>query len=72
MGHHGEPVPLVALLHVLLHRVTNDLERMQFNTAIAAMMEYLNALTGQAATRKDLLTLVKLVGPFAPHLGDEA
>jgi leucyl-tRNA synthetase len=45
---------------------------MAFNTAIAAMMEYVNELVGKGATRDDLLTLVKLVGPFAPHLGDEA
>ena len=35
-------------------------------------MEYVNELTAKGATRDDLLTLVKLVGPFAPHLGDEA
>ncbi len=50
---------------------------MQFNTAIAAMMEYLNGLTSGApgaagCSREDIVTLVKLVGPFAPHLGDEA
>ncbi|MCG5051712.1 MAG: leucine--tRNA ligase [Myxococcales bacterium] len=58
--------------HKTIKRVTNDLERMQFNTAVAAMMEYVNALTAKGASREDLLTLVKLVGPFAPHLGDEA
>jgi leucyl-tRNA synthetase len=36
------------------------------------MMEYLNELTSSGATREDLLTLIKLLGPFAPHLGDEA
>ncbi len=46
---------------------------MQFNTVIAALMEYVNALgTRRRRTREDLLTLIKLVGPFAPHLGDEA
>ena len=62
------------LRHRTIKRVTADLERMQFNTAIAAMMEYLNALTAAAGGpgREDLLTLIKLVGPFAPHLGDEA
>ena len=44
---------------------------MQFNTVIAALMEYVNALGTGGVTREDLLTLVKLVGPFAPHLGDE-
>jgi len=40
--------------------------------ALAAMMEYLNELTSSGATREDVLTLIKLVAPFAPHLGDEA
>jgi leucyl-tRNA synthetase len=60
------------LRHKTIKRVTADLERMQFNTAVAAMMEYVNALTADGATREDLLTLVRLVGPYAPHLGDEA
>jgi leucyl-tRNA synthetase len=72
--------PHQTLRHRTIKRVTADLDRMQFNTGIAAMMEYLNALTAAApagavaggATREDVLTLVKLVGPFAPHLGDEA
>jgi leucyl-tRNA synthetase len=62
------------LRHKTIKRVTADLERMQFNTAIAAMMEFVNELTAQpaTATREDLLVLVRLVGPYAPHLGDEA
>jgi leucyl-tRNA synthetase len=64
--------PHLRLRHKTIKRVTGDLERMQFNTAIAAMMEFQNALYKVGATREDLTTLVKLVGPFAPHLGDEA
>ena len=60
------------LRHKTIKRVTFDLERMQFNTAISAMMEYVNELTAHGATREDIVTLVKLVGPYAPHLGDEA
>ncbi|HEY6476242.1 MAG TPA: leucine--tRNA ligase, partial [Polyangia bacterium] len=63
--------PNLRLRHKTIKRVTADLERMQFNTAIAAMMEFTNELNATGATREDLLTLVKLVGPFAPHLGDE-
>ncbi|HEX3906191.1 MAG TPA: leucine--tRNA ligase [Polyangia bacterium] len=63
--------PHLRLRHKTIKRVTADLERMQFNTVIAALMEYVNALGAGGATREDLLTLVKLVGPFAPHLGDE-
>jgi leucyl-tRNA synthetase len=71
--------PHLRLRHKTIKRVTADLERMQFNTAVAAMMEYVNELTSKdakgntkGATREDLLTLVKLVGPYAPHMGDEA
>ncbi|HVR02935.1 MAG TPA: leucine--tRNA ligase, partial [Polyangia bacterium] len=67
--------PHETLRHKTIKRVTTDLERMQFNTVVAAMMEYVNALMEggvSSATREDLVTLVKLVGPYAPHLGDEA
>jgi leucyl-tRNA synthetase len=64
--------PHLRLRHKTIKKVSGDLERMAFNTAIAAMMEYVNELVGKGASREDLSTLVKLVGPFAPHLGDEA
>jgi leucyl-tRNA synthetase len=63
--------PNQRLRHKTIKKVTADLDRMAFNTAIAAMMEYLNEL-GRGATREDLLTFIKLVAPFAPHLADEA
>jgi leucyl-tRNA synthetase len=64
--------PQLRLRHKTIKKVTGDLDRMAFNTAVAAMMEYLNRLQSGGATREDLLTLIKLLGPFAPHLGDEA
>jgi len=64
--------PHKILRHKTIKRVTADLERMQFNTAVAAMMEFVNELTAKGATREDLVVLVKLLGPYAPHLGDEA
>jgi leucyl-tRNA synthetase len=60
------------LRHKTIRKVTKDLEAMKFNTAIAALMEYLNEIMKGSATREDLVTLVKLLGPFAPHLADEA
>jgi leucyl-tRNA synthetase len=63
--------PHLRTRHKTIKKVTGDLERMQFNTAIAAMMEYVNVL-GTKPAREDLITLVKLVGPYAPHLADEA
>jgi leucyl-tRNA synthetase len=64
--------PHLRLRHKTIRRVTADLERMQFNTVISALMEYVNEMVSGGATREDLLTLIKLVGPYAPHLGDEA
>jgi leucyl-tRNA synthetase len=64
--------PHLRLRHKTIKKVSGDLERMAFNTAVAAMMEYINELTAKGATREDLLTLIKLVGPYAPHVGDEA
>jgi len=65
--------PHLRLRHKTIKKVTGDLERMQFNTAIAAMMEFVNVLqAGGGPTREDLRTLVTLAAPFAPHLGDEA
>jgi len=67
--------PHLRLRHKTIKRVTADLERMQFNTAIAAMMEYLNVLAEggvNRATRADLDAMIRLAAPFAPHLADEA
>jgi leucyl-tRNA synthetase len=67
--------PHLRLRHKTIKRVTHDLERMQFNTPIAAMMEYLNVLAEggvNRATRADLDAMIGLVAPFAPHLADEA
>ena len=44
--------PHLRLRHKTIKRVTDDLERMQFNTAIAALMEYLNALAEGGATAR--------------------
>jgi leucyl-tRNA synthetase len=60
------------LLHTTIKRVTNDLDTMSFNTAIAAMMEFSNHLTRQEVRpRSALNTFVLLLGPFAPHLAEE-
>lgn len=57
--------------HRLIKKVTNDIESMKFNTAVAAMMEFMNEVTEKGVAREDVITLIKLVSPFAPHIGDE-
>ena len=58
--------------HKTIKRVQIDLERMQFNTAVAALMEYVNELYAKGAALEDLIVFTKLLGPYAPHIGDEA
>jgi leucyl-tRNA synthetase len=60
------------LRHRTIKQVHTDLERMQFNTAIARLMEYLNELSSKGATREDLTVMITLLAPFAPHFSDEA
>jgi leucyl-tRNA synthetase len=60
-------------LHATIQKVTEDLETLSYNTAIAAMMEYLNVVRagGRTARTPEVAPLVPLVAPFAPHLGEE-
>jgi leucyl-tRNA synthetase len=60
------------LLHQTIQRVTEDLDGMRFNTAIAALMEFTNHLTPLAARPRSVLEpFVLLLSPFAPHLAEE-
>lgn len=59
-------------LHQTIQRVTDDLDNMRFNTAIAAMMEFSNHLTKMTVRPRTVLEpFVLLLSPFAPHLAEE-
>ena len=60
-------------LHKTIKKVTEDLGRMAFNTAIAAMMVHVNEATkaGAETSRDQMLRFVQLLGPFAPHVAEE-
>ncbi len=72
---HPEQCDLEFLAHTTIKRVAEDLDRMRFNTAVSALMEFTNAL--RTANRADahfphaLRTLLLLVYPMAPHLASE-
>jgi leucyl-tRNA synthetase len=60
-------------LHATIRKVGEDIAGLRYNTAIAALMEYLNAVRegGRRANRGEVEPLVPLVAPFAPHLAEE-
>ncbi len=70
----GAPDPAVERkLHRTIQRVTDQIANLRYNTAIAAMMEYLNAVRsgGRAPVRAEVEPLVCMVAPFAPHIAEE-
>ncbi len=63
---------LTTLVHQTIKKVSDDIEKMSFNTAVAALMEFTNALTKEEKISKaGYSVLVKLVSPFAPHMCEE-
>jgi leucyl-tRNA synthetase len=70
----GAPDPLVMRkLHQTIKKVSEDIPALSYNTAIAAMMEYINVVRRgeRDAHRDEVLPLVQLVAPFAPHIAEE-
>jgi leucyl-tRNA synthetase len=59
-------------LHRTIRKVGADTEALQYNTAIAAMMEYVNELREQGAGIRELVEpLVVMLAPYAPHIAEE-
>jgi leucyl-tRNA synthetase len=61
--------PHLRARHAAIKAVSERIEAFKFNTAISALMEFLNAI-GQTATRADLETLAVLLSPLAPHTAE--
>ncbi|MBR3715687.1 MAG: class I tRNA ligase family protein, partial [Clostridia bacterium] len=58
--------------HKTIKKVTEDIEAMKFNTAIAAMMTLLNRIYEVGTlTRDELATFIAILSPFAPHICEE-
>ena len=63
---------LTRLLHRTIKKVTEDTESMNFNTAIAAMMTFVNEVTKAPARPRAILEpFVLLLAPYAPHIAEE-
>ncbi len=63
---------LETAFHKTIKKVSEDIENMKFNTAIAALMTLLNDIYEVGSiTKGELKTFVKLLDPFAPHVAEE-
>ena len=59
-------------LHKMIKKVTEDIEQMKFNTAVAAMMTFINEVYAAGSISKDELSVfIRLLSPFAPHICEE-
>ena len=69
----GEVTPeLEASFHKTIKKVTDDIDLMKFNTAIATLMSLLNEnYEAGKLTKKELSVFIRLLCPFAPHLCEE-
>ena len=59
------------MMHRTIQKVTEDIEGLKINTAIAQMMTLLNQLYDKGVNRAEYKTLLILLNPFAPHVTEE-
>jgi len=59
------------IIHKTIKKVTDDVDSLKMNTAIAAMMTLVNEMSGNGVTRGDVKYLLQLLNPFAPHITEE-
>ena len=59
------------IIHKTIKKVTEDIDSLKMNTAIAAMMTMVNELTANGVTKGDVRYLLLLLNPFAPHITEE-
>ena len=68
----GNSKALLKPLHKTIKKVTEDIEGMKFNTAIASMMSLLNEVDKVGSlSKEDYKTVINLLNPFAPHITEE-
>jgi leucyl-tRNA synthetase len=60
-----------AIIHKTIKKVTEDIDALKANTAIAALMTMVNTMGSTGCNRAELEVLLKLLSPFAPHICEE-
>jgi leucyl-tRNA synthetase, eubacterial and mitochondrial family len=58
-------------IHKAIKKVTDDIEAMKFNTAIAALMALVNDFYAKGCSKGDMRALLAMLSPFAPHIAEE-
>ncbi|MBU2221804.1 MAG: leucine--tRNA ligase, partial [Candidatus Omnitrophica bacterium] len=62
---------LVKVMHKIIKKVTDDIESFKFNTAIASLMEFVNAIYQSGADERVFTNLIIMLSPIAPHFCEE-
>jgi len=58
-------------MHKTIKKVSDDIEALKFNTAIASLMTLLNQFEQQGINKAEYKTFITLINPFAPHVTEE-
>jgi len=64
-------VTTTTLLHKTIKKITEDIENMKFNTAISAMMIFLNEVQKEGISKEDFEKFLIILAPFVPHMCEE-
>ncbi len=67
----AEKIEVTRQLHKTIAKVRSDIETFKFNTAISAMMIFLNVAEKEGLTKESYECFLKILSPFAPHLVEE-
>ena len=72
VGDHKPTEKQTQILHRTIKAVSNDIENLQFNTAISRLMEFVNFFTKEDQRPRSIMSqFALLLSPLAPHLGEE-
>ncbi len=68
----SEDEEVTRALHKVIKKVSEDIDKMRFNTAVAALMTFVNVVNKQGTiTKESLTTFMRALCPFAPHMANE-
>lgn len=62
---------VVRALHKTIKKVTEDIASLQYNTAVSALMMFVNEAESKKIGKKDFEALLKLIAPYSPHITEE-